>query len=93
MGEHLFSRQTFEMAPAKCLLVHFLLSAGDRELPVKLGGVFHACEFGIGYAFQVEIVQPFHKEQIGDLLDCRDGICDAAAPELIPELIYFTFDC
>lgn len=57
------------------------------EHALEAGGVTVAGKLGIGLSLQVELVELFHEEQIGDLLDGGEGIGNASGPEAVPEFI------
>jgi len=59
---------------------------------LESGKIFLPCPFRISLLFLVDLVEPLHEEQIGDLLNGCERIGDAASPELVPELIYFAFE-
>ena len=73
---------------------HPALAAVFRRNPsaFELGGVFFTGPFGIGLFFLVQLVQPLHEQQVGDLLDGGERVADAAAPEFVPELVDFAFE-
>jgi hypothetical protein len=37
-------------------------------------------------------LQPFHEQQVGDLLDGGERVADATTPEFVPELVDFIFE-
>ena len=39
----------------------------------------------------VEFIEPFYEEQVGKLLDDREGIRDAAGPHRVPDAVNFGF--
>jgi hypothetical protein len=92
--KHLFGLHALEFAPAQRALVDgkffgLLLAAvfGRNPAPFELGCVVLARPFGIGLPFLVQLVEPLHEQQIGDLLDGGEWVADAAAPEFVPELV------
>ena len=72
-----------EFAPA-----HALPQGRGRENLVHfLAG--HVFKF---FGFQLFLVQGADKHQIGELLDHRQGIGDAARPDVRPDFVYFIFN-
>ena len=59
--------------------------------PAELGGIFFTNKFGGGLLLQIEIIQTLHEQEVGNLLDGGERIGDAAAPELVPELVDLAF--
>jgi len=37
--------------------------------------------------FLIQIIHPFHKQEVGNLLNGREGVGDTAGPEFVPELV------
>jgi hypothetical protein len=65
---------------------------GWNPFPLEFGDVFFAREIGIGLLFLVQLVEPLHEQQVGDLLDGGKRVGDAAAPEFVPELVDLAFE-
>ena len=93
--QHVVGGHAFEFAPSKSsfvdgkLLRIFLCAILGRDpFTFKAGRVscFRPAVRGIGLLLLVEVVQPFHEQEVGDLFDRRERIGDPATPEFVPEL-------
>jgi len=40
----------------------------------------------------IQLIEPLHEQQIGDLLDGGERIADATTPEFVPELVDLAFE-
>jgi len=88
-----------ELAPAQAALCNRVLLGlflravlGWYPLPFEFGGVGLAGPIGIGLLLLVQLVEPFHEQQVGDLLNGGERIGDAAGPEFVPELVDLAFE-
>ena len=81
-GEHRLRRGLLEAGPAQVVL-----AGGEHRL---LDGLADAGSLAL---FQgVQLVQPLDEQQVGELLDDRKGVGDAAGPHGVPDAVDFGFD-
>ena len=80
--KHLLRRGLFEARPAELVL----LGGEDRILDGLAGAG------GLGLFERVQIVEPLDEEQVGELLDDRERIRDAARPHRVPDVVHFGFE-
>ena len=84
--EHLRRRIVLEAGPAQLLIGHSLgVAALGKD------AALHGPAEGVRFVLlaDLDVIQPPHEEQVGDLLDDLQRISDPARPEGIPHLIDF----
>ena len=97
--EHVVGTEVLEHVPTQILVRHagtLLVAHGigiNPQLAVKECGVLHfavpvAC---VLFFLQLLVVEQFHKEDVGHLLQYCDGIGDASHKECVPYLVYLVF--
>ena len=77
--KHLLRRGLLEARRAELVL----LGGEDRILDGPAGAG------GLGFFERVQLVEPLDEEQVGELLDNRERIRDAAGPHRVPNVVYF----
>jgi transposase len=99
MLEHLLGLHALELAPTQGALFNGVVVGpvlvtvfGRNPLAREFGGVGLAGPFGIGLLFLIQLVEPLHEQQIGDLLDSGERVGDSTGPELVPELVDLAFE-
>ena len=75
--EHLLRRKLLETRPAQSVLV-----GGEHRLLDRLAGAG-----GLVLLARVQLVQPLDEEQVGELLDDRERVRDAAGPHGVPDSV------
>ena len=75
--EHLLRRKLLETRPAQSVLV-----GGEHRLLDRLPGAG-----GLVLLARVQLVQPLDEQQVGELLDDRERVRDAAGPQGVPDSV------
>jgi hypothetical protein len=81
-GEHLLGRSLLEARPAPAVLRGGDDGILDRGLEAG----------GLVFLERVEFVEPLDEQQVGELLDDRERIGDAARTQRVPDAVDFGFD-
>ena len=81
-GEHRLRRGLLEAGPAQVVL-----AGGEHRLLDRL-----ADAGGLALFQGVQLIQPLDEQQVGELLDDRKGVGDAAGPHGVPDAVDFGFD-
>ena len=80
--KHLLRRGLFESRPAEIVPL-----GGEDRILDRLAGAG-----SLGFFERVQLVESLDEEQVGELLDDRERIRDAAGPHRVPDAVHFGFE-
>jgi hypothetical protein len=90
--KHLLGSSLFEPRPAKLSGGEFRLRGGVRALGKDRIFDRLAGAGGLALFKRLELVEPFDKQQVGELFDDRQRVGDAPGPHGVPDAVDFGFE-